>query len=706
MAHWLDRLAHMPGGPALPLSSISSEERSGVMLYEERQRLRHALSASEWASLKDMSTRVKVSPTVLLLTLFAELLGAFGESRRFSILMTYGARNYAHPQIVDVVGPLISTNIFPIALQQDVGLSDFARQVQRDLLKDTEHAHVTGVQVLRELKARRMLDATTTLPVVFTSLLSTVKTSNEARSDAWKTVHVVNQTPQVLLDFQVYEELGQLVVNWDVAKSYFEHGLIERMFETLCCTLSELGKGGLRWERRELSDYIETLRAEGGGQNDMATLVAHPEDAHEPFVPSDQQQAYLYQRNIDATDGCICYHEFDFEDMDVDRLESAWNLLIDCHPMLRAVVTEDRLLSIQPEGTTYRLARRDLRSYPQDARKDILTLTREEMTARYVPHGEWPAFELRVSRLSDRNYRLHACVDLVIADAPSISILFRQLLDAYFDGITPPRPAATFRDYQEMMQRLRMAPESKVHVEAWRQKFKGYPGGPTFQLRWSTADARHRRLESQLDDWTALKVHARHAGVDPANVLLAAYLEVMSVWNDRRPLAIVVPSWERLPVHPQIVHIIGEFTSMAWVKHDGQPMAFVERVRMVSSELKNDLDRRPISGLSALRRLAIENKQGGQYGVVFTRGIEKPTFQRYRSKFKFGDVVFRTPHVVLDSTSRELTDGRLVCAWDGVCAQAQDTALQSMFDMYLALLSALAQDGAAWHRHEWDCIVA
>jgi len=92
--------------------------------------------------------------------------------------------------------------------------------------------HIPALEVLArsgvDTAARPVL-----APVVFTSALdlgelfadNVIKTFGEP-------VWIVSQGPQVLLDAQVTELRGGLLLNWDVRESAFPRGLIEAMFAT------------------------------------------------------------------------------------------------------------------------------------------------------------------------------------------------------------------------------------------------------------------------------------------------------------------------------------------------------------------------------------------------------------------------------------------------------------------------------------------
>jgi non-ribosomal peptide synthetase component F len=210
----------------------------------------------------------------------------------------------------------------------------------------------------------------------------------------------------------------------------------------------------------------------------------------------------------------------------------------------------------------------------------------------------------------------------------------------------------------------------------------------------------HQRLDGELRHWGALQQQARARGVAPGLVLLAAYLEVLYAWNGCQPLSVVVPGWERLPVHPDIERVVGDFTTLSWVTRGAQVLSFEQRLQAVAREHAQDLAQRPVSGLQALRRVMLRERQRQlRFPVVFTNHITPLQLPGHR--FTLGEAMSKTPQVYLDNLSSEAGE-RLRCSWDfagGVYAPAM---VQAMFEGYLRLLELLGSEPGAWQRSDFN----
>ena len=141
----------------------------------------------------------------------------------------------------NVVGDFTST----ILLEVDSTPATFTERallLQRRLAADLDHAEVSGVRVMRDL--RRQHPDVTPVSVVFTSTLGHGVLAGEPPL-AWlgPTVHAITQTPQVAIDHHVIEEAGDLVASWDVLEDLFPGGLIGSMFVAYGRLLGELASG-------------------------------------------------------------------------------------------------------------------------------------------------------------------------------------------------------------------------------------------------------------------------------------------------------------------------------------------------------------------------------------------------------------------------------------------------------------------------------
>jgi amino acid adenylation domain-containing protein len=104
---------------------------------------------------------------------------------------------------------------------------------------------------MRELARFQRVGPTAIMPVVFTSLLNLGEQSDGLTwlSRLGRCVYGITQTPQVYLDFMVYEERGALQINWDAVEELFPGGLLDDLFAAYQRLLQDLATDDSAWQR-------------------------------------------------------------------------------------------------------------------------------------------------------------------------------------------------------------------------------------------------------------------------------------------------------------------------------------------------------------------------------------------------------------------------------------------------------------------------
>jgi len=185
-------------------------------------------------------------------------------------------------------------------------------------------------------------------------------------------------------------------------------------------------------------------------------------------------------------------------------------------------------------------------------------------------------------------------------------------------------------------------------------------------------------------------------------VLLAAYAEVLKVWSKNPRFTINLTVFNRLPLHPHVNDIVGDFTSVTLLAVENALQGTLEaRALRLQQRLWNDIDYRYFGGVEVLRELA--KRRGGtpraEMPVVFTSALTHDTQSNDPNPMSWmGEVVYsitQTPQVWIDHQVFEEA-GALVFNWDAVEELFPVGMLQAMFESYGLLLQRLADDEASW----------
>ncbi|MFF5113622.1 amino acid adenylation domain-containing protein [Streptosporangium sp. NPDC000509] len=238
-AHWQARLEELPPVPALPL------DRDPALLETPRfTRRQLRLDAAAWRAVKERATRHGLTPSTVLLAAYGEVLATWSgtDALTLTLTLTLFNRREVHPHVHRVLGDFTSLSLAAYRRSGDGWLSA-AAALQRRQAEDLDHQDVPIAWLLREF-ARRSGTLDAAAPVVFTSALGVGDAGlSDPASGFPPKVWGISQSPQVILDNQVTEESGELVVTWDAVEELFSDGVLEAMFDAHTRLIHHLADG-------------------------------------------------------------------------------------------------------------------------------------------------------------------------------------------------------------------------------------------------------------------------------------------------------------------------------------------------------------------------------------------------------------------------------------------------------------------------------
>ncbi|GAA2057488.1 non-ribosomal peptide synthetase [Streptomyces cheonanensis] len=473
---------------------------------------------------------------------------------------------------------------------------------------------------------------------------------------------------------------------------------------------------------------IALLRRRGAGGAGVARLFSHPrlaefaeavtrtvarEDVltegdpahrHDPFPPTDVQRAFWIGRDDRLPLGGVgTYHysEFDGADVDLDRLRRAWRRLVRRHEMLRAVFDDQGRQRILPEVPEPAI---EVTEVEHESEADAaLAALRQESSHRRLDLTRWPLFDVRAVRYPHRGQtrtRLAIGLDYIVLDGASIIALYGELDTLYQDPEAPLPPIdVSFRDYV-----LEVVPDADAVERArayWLKRLDTLPPAPALPLAGDpSALARphftRRSRPLAADRWERLRRKAARHQLTPSAVLLLCYVEVLAAWSEQDGVTVNLTLFNRLPVHPHIHRLIGDFTSVSLIGHrplpDEEWPAAAQRLQGVMGE---DLDHREESAIWLMQELARRTGTvDAAMPVVFSSSVGVGDREVKDLSDTFPAKVFgisQTPQVMLDNQVTESRGGILI-SWDGIEELFLPGVLDAMFDTYCALVDRLVEE--------------
>ncbi|MEG4631193.1 amino acid adenylation domain-containing protein [Microcoleus sp. AR_TQ3_B6] len=444
----------------------------------------------------------------------------------------------------------------------------------------------------------------------------------------------------------------------------------------------------------------------------LPAIAPAPQNRYQPFPLNEMQQAYWIGRNSFFEMGNVAIHgyvEIESDELDLERFSLAWQRVVERHDMLRAIVLPNGQQQILENVPAYKIEVLDLRSLAPEVAGEKLAAIRDRLSHQVLPLDRWPLFEICASQISDRRIRLHISIDALCIDGWSFQILFGDLVQFYRNPHTAIAPLQlSFRDCVLAAIALENSPFYQQSLDYWRTRLKTLPPAPELPLAKqpnSLTQPRFKRWSDRLDlpTWQRLKTRTARASLTPTGLLLAAYAEVLSLWSKTPRFTLNVPRFNRLPLHPQVEEIIGEFASFTLLEVDNsKPESFEVRAQRLQEQLWQDLEHQYVSGVRVLRELAqAQGTTSALMPVVFTidpqnaPGEDTSIFSLIQELGELVHIIGQTPQVWIDAQFTETAQG-LSFSWDAVEELFPQGLIDDMFDAYCSLLQRLASSEEAW----------
>lgn len=456
--------------------------------------------------------------------------------------------------------------------------------------------------------------------------------------------------------------------------------------------------------------------ADADGEPALETLTPDPANQYEPFALTPVQLAYWVGRKgvVELGNvGAHAYAEITVRNLDVLRFEATLNRMIQRHAALRTIIAADARQRVLEAVPHYRVRCQDLRSLAAEQRPEQLLRLREEMSHQVFDGADWPLFDVRISQAAEHEAIIHCSLDALILDASSTIVLGNEFIEAYIDteAILPPLQLG-FRDY--VLARERFA-QSRLYQNAkayWLARAAQFPARPDLPLAVDPAQMEHHRFERRscrlpAQQWQALTDRARCQQVTPTVLFLSCFAQVLSHWCQQPRFALNLTLFNRIPFHPQVDAILGDFTTLILLAMDygDRSVSFAERLRINQRQLWSDLEHRYFDGVEVLQALRRISGTTASFPVVVTSTLglaQGATLADHLSRAaqSAGDTmvgITQTSQVWLDVQIFEQAEG-LHCNWDSVVGLFPEGMLDAMFDSFKQLLSDLAADEACWYR--------
>ena len=439
------------------------------------------------------------------------------------------------------------------------------------------------------------------------------------------------------------------------------------------------------------------------------TLEVSNRESASPFPLTALQQAYWVGRQSGFELGDVdahIYAEVDIAGLDVERLEAIWQTLIKRHPMLRAVVNADGQQRVLPHVPDYAIMTTDLRTSPD--RDALLTAVRARLSHIRRDVSQWPLFTVEAALLPEQQTRLFLSVDMLIGDAQSWRILYREAVALYAKpDLRLPELDLQFSDYVDALSRLKSGGAYERDRRYWQQRLTHFPKPPALPLlRHSSEQPIPQLFERRTSIYSeantaALRALAAKHGATLSTLLLAVFSDVLRIHTGSAEFLINVTAYNRPAIHPQINDVVGDFTSLLLLAVSNKGATFADRLRVLQRQIWVDFSHGSYNGVEVLRDLASISRGHtlAAAPVVFTSTVDIGTADDQQPEI-VGEVGFgigQTPQVAFDYQAY-IINGALRINWDTVEAWFPKGYLDEMFSEHRKMIEMLVADPSCTNR--------
>ena len=658
---WRARLPSVPPAPTLP----SRDEGAGP---PRSLRLAHWLAPEQRAALRRLAAEHRVTPTVLMLGLFALSLGRATGDRRFRLNVPLFWRAPLVDGVEDIAGEFANLTLVNVELDRADSPAMLCGQLAEQLAALLSHASYSGVNVMRDLS--RHHGGPCIAPVVFTSAMDPPGgelLSDRVRQQLGTMTWTISQGPQVALDAQVAAHDGGLLINWDIR-------------------LDALPE---RWVRQAFDGFVGLVRAVADGQMALDQPVADPGGGEKETRPLNAlQQAYLLGRSNSQPLGGVAMQEFrEYRGRcEPALLRERLAHMVDQHAALRTHIDERELRQWVSDERRINLHEIDL---SDRSRAEALRVI-EQRRGLYcqelfdLRHSPWDVTLFHLPEDGEaENLVVFLRFDALIVDGWSIAALARQL----FEGHEPEPAAGTADDPAGAV-----ASNRAQDREYWTAKLEAVAAPPCLPWRRPLEQIRAGRFERQSRVvpkalFEAMSRHCARQGLFKNSAIMALVLQVLSHWLDEGDLCVGIP------VAPGAGAEHGNrssFIAVNWRPGQGD---FPDRAMALQRDILEGLDHLAFSGVDLGRLLYERTGVAPTLPVVVTNGLSWPVAGG-DGALRFQGGLTQTPQVAMDVRFSRNGDGGLVFDIDYVRDALEPAMVADILDALERAVRVVSTSGA------------
>lgn len=297
--YWGTRIATMPQGPDINLAKHPSQIKA--TRFTRRKRI---VEASKWGAIKEKAGKYETTPAMILLTAYVAVLEKWSSRKSFLINMPVFNRMTEAAGAENAVADFTTLELLEAECLAEDTFETLLRRIEKQLRTDMRYTAYSGMKVLRDISRSNEVQENIA-PFVFACNMGSELVDEKFRKDLGSIVYMISQTPQVYLDFQTYENNGDLVMCWDAVDELFRDGMLDKMFAYLANLVE--AAGDIPWDE-VLQHMNNTDEAQIAAYNSTQADI-EPELLHGMFEKCVKENSKKIA--VKDASGFITYEELD-----------------------------------------------------------------------------------------------------------------------------------------------------------------------------------------------------------------------------------------------------------------------------------------------------------------------------------------------------------------------------------------------------------
>lgn len=443
------------------------------------------------------------------------------------------------------------------------------------------------------------------------------------------------------------------------------------------------------------------LNKEGELNKNLIKIEGDKVNENEPFALTDVQLAYWIGRSGGYYLGNVsthCYFEFDLDNLDTNKLEYTFNMLIKHHGMMRNIILPNGMQQILDKVPYYEIDIFDFSDVNEANVNSELIKLREKMSHQVIDIETWPLFDVKVSKKLDDKHRVHISFDNIVFDGWSMFYILEQWQELYEGKIQNLKDIKiSYRDYVICLEKIKQSQQYFEDEKYWEHRIPNFSKAPQLPIQKEEKELTlqhftRREFLLSKKEWETLKLNAEKSNITISVLLISAYSEVLRIWSENKNFTINITRFDRKDLHNDINKLVGDFTSLTLLEiKDMEDKDFVSKMNEIQKQLLNDISHSLYSAIDIERNIRknSNNIRGSIMPIVFTSGIgiSESNSNKWLNNLNYS--ISQTPQVWLDHQVMEVKEG-LYLSWDSIDELFGKELLDSMFNLYKALILKLA----------------